>query len=249
MSAPTSDAAATGQSSDPDLLDNLAWHALNGPQLSLADHSSNGAAVRYRRKVSPICATEQTGQEAWEGLGELTRPGGYVSLFRDKVSTPPSGWAELFREEVSQYIATELADTPALADGLDLVRLGEPDAEEMLALAKLTEPGPFSINTYMTGDYFGVRRDGRLLAMAGQRMRATGWGEVSAVCVHPDGVRQGLGGAMTLAAAKAITDRGDQAVLHVRDGNDPAHALYLSLGFEVRRMITVGIFRKDEASS
>jgi ribosomal protein S18 acetylase RimI-like enzyme len=242
MSATANDVADGAIPSDPDLLDNLAWHALNGVQADLADYASNGAAVRYRRKVSPICATDRTDVDAWNGLGELTRPGGYISLFRDEVSTPPAGWSEVFREEVSQYVATELDDPP----DLDIISLGEADAEEMVALTKLTEPGPFSIKTYMTGNYFGIRREGQLLAMAGQRMRATGWGEVSAVCVHPDGLRQGLGAAMTLAAAKAITDRGDRVVLHVRDGNDPAHALYLSLGFEVRRLITVGIFRRDE---
>ncbi len=226
---------------DPGLLDNMAWHALSGPQSELATWSSNGCAVRYQRKVSPICATDRTDDQAWDGLAELAGPGGYVSLFRDTVSSAPDGWRDVFNEEVSQYIAVDLADRPDIAT----IELGEPDAEEMVALAKLTEPGPFSIQTYRTGRYFGIREDGRLIAMAGQRMRADGWGEVSAVCVHPDALRRGLGGLMTLAAAHDIIDRGDRPMLHVRDGNDPAHALYLKLGFEVRKMISVGIYRRD----
>ncbi len=226
---------------DPTLLDNMAWHALSGPQSELATWSSNRCAVRYQRKVSPICATDRIDDEAWDGLAELAGPGGYVALFRDSVSSPPDGWKKVFNEEISQYVAVDLPDPP----DIPMLELGEPDAEEMVALAKLTEPGPFSIETYRTGRYFGVRQEGRLIAMAGQRMQAEGWGEVSAVCVHPDGLRQGLGAAMTLAAAKEIADRGDRPMLHVRDGNDPAHALYLKLGFEVRRMISVGIFRRD----
>lgn len=233
--------ASPADSQDPTLLDNMAWHALNGPQADLATWSSNGHAVRYQRKVSPIYATELTDDRAWEGLAELAGPGGYVSLFRDTVSPAPDGWREVFNEQASQYVAVDLPDRP----NVTTVDLGEPDAEEMLALAKLTEPGPFSIQTYRTGRYFGIREEGRLIAMAGQRMRADGWGEVSAVCVHPDALRRGLGAVMTLAAAHDIVDRGDRPMLHVREGNDPAHALYLKLGFEVRKMISVGIYRRD----
>lgn len=230
---------AVSNEPDANLLDNMAWNALAGPQGHLADWSNNRCAVRYRRRVSPICATERTDDAAWTGLEELAGGQGYISLFRDKVATPPATWNEVFREEISQYVAVDLAEPPELP----IVQLGEADAEEMVALTKLTEPGPFGKETYQTGQYFGLRRDGRLIAMAGERMRADGWGEISAVCVHPDALRQGLGAAMTLAAAKEIADRGDRPMLHVRGGNDSAHGLYRKLGFEVRKMISVGVFR------
>ncbi|MGI9596827.1 MAG: GNAT family N-acetyltransferase [Acidimicrobiales bacterium] len=221
------------------MLDNMAWHALVGPQRSLAQWSSNGRAVRYQHKISPICAIDQSDDEAWAGLAELASPKGYTSLFRGEPADPAPEWREIFRNEVIQYVADELAPPP----DLDIIELGPADPEEMVALTKLTEQGPFSWETHRTGRYFGLRQDGQLVAMAGERMRVDGWGEVSAVCVHPDGQRQGLGEALTLAAAKAITDRGDRAMLHVRDDNHPAHRLYLRLGFEVRRTISVGLFR------
>ncbi len=221
-------------------LDNMAWHALRGPQTDLAEWSANGAAGRYRRKVSPICAVDRCDAEAWDGLAELAGSGGYISLFRDEITPPGPGWKELFREEITQYVAADLAPPPEL----DIVELGPADSEDMVALTKLTEPGPFSAETHRTGRYFGLRRDGELLAMAGERLRVPGWGEVSAVCVHPEGQRQGLGEALTLAAAQAIIERGDRAMLHVRDGNDPAHRLYQRLGFETRRRISVGVYRR-----
>ncbi len=224
---------------DLSVLDNMAWHALRGRQADLAEWSPDGRAARYQRKVSPICATSATGRDDWDGLAALAGPGGHVSLFRDRIDPPPGPWKELFREEITQYVAGDLAE-PA---DIGITELGPADADDMVALAKLTEPGPFSAQTHRTGRYFGLRRQGRLIAMAGERMRVEGWGEVSAVCVHPDGQRQGLGEALTLAAAKAITDRGDRAMLHVRGGNDPAHRLYLRLGFEVRRPIAVGVYR------
>lgn len=224
-------------------LDNMAWHALAGPQADLAQWSSNGCAVRYHRRISPICATERIDAEAWEGLSEIAGGRGFVMLFRNRVSSPPSGWEEVFREEISQYVLTGATEDVARLGSLPIEQLGPEDAEDMVALARLTEPGPFAIETHRTGRYFGVRRDGHLIAMAGERMRVDGFGEVSAVCVHPDAQRQGLGAALTMAAASSIVDRGDQAMLHVRDGNDAAHRLYRKLGFELRTMISVGVFK------
>ncbi len=221
----------------------MAWHALSGPQADLATWSDDRRAVRYRRGVSPICAVEDTDGQAWAALADLAGQRGVAALFRRDLGPSPPEWAELFREEVIQYVAESLPPPPP---DLDLVELGPADAEEMLALAVLTEPGPFSIETHRTGRYFGLRRNGALVAMAGERMRIGGWGEVSAVCVHPTAQRQGLGAALTLAAAKAITDRGDRALLHVRERNDAAHELYRKLGFAARTTITVGIFRRSK---
>jgi hypothetical protein len=55
-----------------------------------------------------------------------------------------------------------------------LVRPGDRDAPEMLALARLTEPGPFLPRTHVMGRFLGIRIDGRLAAMAGERMRFRG---------------------------------------------------------------------------
>ncbi len=226
---------------DDGQLDNMAWYALNGPQADLADWSDDRVAVRYRRKVFPVAAVDRTDEAGWQSLWNLAGPNGVVGLFRTEPGSPPSGWEELFAEPVIQYVSDELADPP----DLDFIELGSDDIEEMVALTKLTEPGPFSWETYRTGRYFGLRQQGQLVAMAGERMRVDGWGEVSAVCVHPDGQRQGLGEAVTLVAAQAIRSRGDRAMLHVRHDNDPAHRLYQRLGFSKRTTITVGVYRRD----
>ena len=36
------------------------------------------------------------------------------------------------------------------------------------------------------GDFWGVRDNGRLIAMAGERLKLDGMSEVSGVCTHPD---------------------------------------------------------------
>ena len=143
------------------------------------------------------------------------------------------GWTELLREPATQYVAGDLVEDPP-ADR-EVVELTASDVPDMVRLAAETEPGPFGPNSHLTGRWFGVRRDGRLVAMAGERMRVEGCGEVSGVCVDPVVRGEGLGAVVTLAAAHGIRERGDRPMLHVRDGNDGAHRLYRRLGFEVRR--------------
>jgi ribosomal protein S18 acetylase RimI-like enzyme len=230
-------------------LDNPAWSALRGPQADLAQVSGNGRAARYQRRISPIAAVGRLDADGWAGLAELAGPGGYAGLFRAAIGRAPDPWSEVYRGPLIQYQAVELVDDRSPEQDR-FVELGQDDAEEMLALARLTEPGPFSIETYRTGRYFGRRDDdGALIAMAGERMRLDGWGEVSAVCVHPDARRRGLGITATLLAASAIAERGDRPMLHVAGDNEPAHQLYRGLGFEARRQLEVVIFRLEEPDS
>ena len=63
---------------------------------------------------------------------------------------------------------TGLVEDPGSRPGrssLDLVRRAE-----MLALAELTQPGPFGMRTHEMGTYLGIRREGKLVAMAGERL-------------------------------------------------------------------------------
>jgi predicted GNAT family acetyltransferase len=114
---------------------------------------------------------------------------------------------------------------------MQLVELTSADAHEMVAITDLTEPGPFLRRTIEIGGYVGLRRDGQLVAMAGQHLRCDGFGEVSAVCTHPSAQRLGLGAYATLKVAEAIRARGGEAVLHVRETNETAHRLHQRIGF------------------
>ena len=52
----------------------------------------------------------------------------------------------------------------------------------MLELTAATEPGPFLPQTIRMGSYFGIRAsNGRLAAIAGERLKSTGFAEISAV--------------------------------------------------------------------
>jgi predicted GNAT family acetyltransferase len=126
-----------------------------------------------------------------------------------------------------------------------IVPLGDADAEEMLALATLTRPGPFQRNTHRMGQFVGVRIDGRLAAMAGERFRFPGHTEVSGVCTHPDFRGRGLAGRLSRHVAVAIAARGDTAFLHAWQTNTAAIRLYERLGFRLRCEVNVAVLERE----
>jgi len=220
---------------DDRLLDNPVWHALNGPLSRFAARHSTADLVHFDREVSIFSAVDRIDDAMWQHIGDLVGIDGFCGFFRDVIESPPKGWEELFRSPCWQMVAGQIPEP----SGLELAQLGPEDHAEMLALAELTEPGPFQLRTPELGRFIGLRRDGRLLAMAGERFRVPGYVEISAVCTHPDARGEGLAAELTLNAAQAIRAEGDEAFLHVLESNENAIRLYQKLGFVIRRKIDV----------
>lgn len=217
------------------VLDNVAWHSLNGPLARFAERASDpegspAVALRFDPEVGVFGAVDRLDAASWRALARLLGVGGSCALNRPVVPPPPVGWQELVRIPLFQMVAESLIERTSF----DFEQLGPDDADDMLALATLTEPGPFLARTPELGRFVGVRREGRLVAMAGQRIRAPGFVEVSAVCTHPDARGEGLGGALTLEIAHDIRARGDLPILHVAQANESAVRLYRKLGFRIR---------------
>jgi predicted GNAT family acetyltransferase len=120
-----------------------------------------------------------------------------------------------------------------VADDPEAVPLGVADVPDMLDLTSRAKPGPFFIRTIEMGTYLGIRRDGRLVAMAGERMRPEGWTEISAVCTDEAWRGQGLSTRLIRAVGAVIRARGDVPFLHATATN-PAIKLYERLGFQHR---------------
>jgi ribosomal protein S18 acetylase RimI-like enzyme len=218
-------------------LDNPARAALLGPQAHLAERL--GAALRYRADISPfIGLPDQPGPDAWDDLARLTGPGAVVST-AGVAAEPPTSWDVLMRLDGVQLVADGVA---GVAD-TNAVSLGPADVPEMLDLTKRTRPGPFLARTIEFGGYLGIRRNGALAAMAGERLRTPGWTEVSAVCTAPEFRGQGLGTRLTLAVMAAIRDRGDVPFLHAAADNESAIRLYSALGFRLRRQAVFVVVR------
>lgn len=212
----------------PHVLDNAAWAALTGPQAHLAERI--GSAGRFLPEVSPFTAVADPGDpRSWTDLAALLGPGTSFALAGDVV--PPDGWAAGGPLEGVQLVATAVRGT----SDEEAERLGPADVPEMLELVARTDPGPFRTRTVEMGAYHGIRRQGRLVAMAGERLRPPGWTEVSAVCTDPEHRGRGLARRLVLHTAAGIAARGDTPFLHAAAANTPAIRLYESLGFTLRR--------------
>lgn len=215
----------------PHPLDRPIWNSLNGRQ---ADFGMGGPlARRYKPEVSLFAAVGDDGEEAQAALLALIPMGGEVGRLDPEMPPPIAGTRIKFQAVLNQMLLRDLS--PARRPPVDWVDLDESDAPAMLALATLTRPGPFLTQTHRLGRFVGIRRDGRLVAMAGERMKpAPGFTEVSAVCTHPDWRGHGFGEGLMRVVIERILARGEATFLHCYPDN-PAVALYRALGFEVRR--------------
>ncbi|WP_051457998.1 GNAT family N-acetyltransferase [Microbispora sp. ATCC PTA-5024] len=221
----------------PHPLDNSVYAALTGPHAHLALRRGN--ALRYPSDVSPFMALPDSPDDTdWADIGALAGPGGDVALTGRTVE-PPDGWKVVRRDAVLQLIGDRIVAAP----DAEAVRLTEADVPDMLALAGRTKPGPFLPRTIELGTYLGIRHGGRLVAMAGERLRPPGWTEISGVCTDADRRGQGLGTRLVLAVAAGIRERGETPFLHVVAYNTNALRLYESLGFRLHRTATLVLTR------
>jgi ribosomal protein S18 acetylase RimI-like enzyme len=228
------------------VLDNPVWHSLTGPRRDLAER--HGQAARFDPAVSPFAALpDDAAPEAWADLADLVGPGGSAILLRRTVEAPP-GWEEDFRLIGAQMVAGPALDTAVDGGGPVPEPLGEGDTEDAMALIAAAPPGPFLPGTLRFGGYRGVRIGGRLVAMAGERMRVPGYTEVSAVCTHPDARGRGLGSLLTRTVVAGIRARGEEAFLHVAEFNTDAIRLYEALGFVLRSTFEVADLRPTGVS-
>ncbi|MEQ7153920.1 GNAT family N-acetyltransferase [Brevundimonas aurifodinae] len=220
-------------------LDRPLWNALTGrlSEAALGD----AHAVRIDPEVGVFAAAADASPDSVAALAALCRahPGaGLVELEGGPMDgVLPTRVEIISRNPCLQMICEALTPAPE-DDGLEVVVLGDADAAEMLALATLTKPGPFRPRTHRLGGFIGVRRDGRLAAMAGRRLRVEGHTELSGVCTHPDFRGHGLATALSRRVVAAILAEGETAFLHAYATHEATVALYESLGFHARARVT-----------
>lgn len=210
-------------------LDNPVQRALTGPHRHFA--RADGGAVRYPADMSPFCALpDEPGPADWAAAARLVSHGEVV-LFPGLRAGPPPDWEVLGCGEGVQLVADTLDPEP----DPEAEPLGIADVPAMLKLARLAKPGPFLPRTIEFGGYLGIRRNGELVAIAGERFRPPGWTEISAVCTDPAWRGHGFATRLTRAVAAGITARGEVPFLHAVASNANAIRLYKELGFAQRR--------------
>ncbi|MEP7185554.1 MAG: GNAT family N-acetyltransferase [Rhodanobacter sp.] len=227
------------------LLDRPVWASLSTAHASLS--LGDGLARRYEPDVNRFASARDDSDAALAALARLVRPSDQVLILQvPEICIPSALTASLVTKGV-QMVARAAVAAPE--DGPGVVELGDRDAVEMLALATLAQPGPFLRQTHRMGRFFGIRVDGRLAAMAGERFRFPGHTEVSGVCVHPDFRGRGFAKHLSRHVAANIATRGEIAFLHAWKSNVAAIALYEGLGFRLRCEVNVAVLERASGDS
>ncbi len=223
-------------------LDNIIWTALTSRQAHFS--KSFGTARRFVPEVGPLAAFEHCDGDGYRSLAGLVPDGASLGLFLKDAYEPQPGWEFVTGAPLLQMVCEAAAVSPP-ANGYSKIEvLGGRDSPEMIELTALTKPGPFGPRTHELGYYVGIRDEGKLVAMAGERLKVPGYTEVSAVCTHPDHLGKGYAGVLISEVMRAIRERGETPFLHVRAHNTRAIAVYERLGFRIRWQGHVAVLRK-----
>ncbi len=221
------------------ILDRPAWNALQTAHAPLAE--GGALALRYPPSIVPFAAAADDAPESLKALADLPAAEEMMALVEAGPITVPAGLDIVTESTLVQMIAErpyERITDPRIQP------LTEADAEDMLALAMLTKPGPFTLRAQSLGTFWGVKVEGRLVAMAGQRMRQPGFAELSGLCTHPQFQGRGFGTVLFRFVAGEIAARGETVYLHAYASNTPAIGLYEALGFRLRSHMNLRIVQR-----
>lgn len=222
---------------DSDALDRPVWTSLSADHRPFAVGTKR--AMRFDPEISSLGAIKDDSDESLAELGELVSKYGPIITGQTTPIDCPPGTRLASVMDFRQMRADTLL-SPTVAEH-PVECLDARNAEEMLALAQLAKPGPFSLRTHMLGEYWGIRSEGKLVSMAGERLRQGSFVEVSGVCTHPDFVGRGMALSLCLKLTRRILERSATAYLHVASANEGAMHVYRKLGFRVQQPMIVTV--------
>lgn len=212
------------------ILDHLVWHAIQANS-HLAIKTEHAGV--FGLKISPLAAVAQFDQSCFDELHSITEPERIVLTFSKNGLDHYQGWKIIESNRMQQMIYLN-APNHGPKIGAEIIPLADAHIPEMLALTALTKPGPFLERTVDFGQYHGIFENGKLASMAGLRLQAGKYKEISAVCTHPDSLGKGYARALLEWMVDHILSQANIPFLHVRKDNARAIAVYERMGFEFR---------------
>jgi len=226
------------------VLDNPIWNGLISGNKHLGE--GNDSVKLFPVEISTFVGLRDFSHENYMDLYEKLPPQSVRATFAPRQLIIPSPLAFAGSMEIYQMVHDRPVDVPVeiLYGDPNIVPLNKSHVPQMLTLTKLTNPGPFNSRTIEFGNFHGIFRDNKLVAMAGQRLKVFQYTEVSAVCTHPDNVGNGYARRLLLHQINMIRQQSDVPILHVKTDNEGAIRLYESVGFTIRRTLNVIIFKK-----
>ena len=225
------------------ILDNMIWNAITTGNSNIA--LVDGDAGFYQPDIAPFAALKEPTAINLTKLYDSTAAGRKLAVsFLNDMPLNENQWKLLHRLDCCQMVYENPVASFTTNANPKIVQLTDEHIPAMLELTALTKPGPFLQRTILFGNYFGIFIDGKLVAMAGQRMHPVPYLEVSAVCTHPDFRGKGYAKALMLHVMKLILDNGFTPFLHVLTSNTGAIQLYESIGYRIRRQINIDVIER-----
>lgn len=224
------------------LLDNPVFHALQSGDMHLG--TGTGSVKYFDEQVSPFAGFPEDHEDGFDELHSLLPDNRKILYATRDVITEPKGWELAHAISGLQFVFT--GKPVAASTSLQLVPLQTKHVDEMIALARLTKPGPFDKCTIEFGHYYGIFHNEKLVAMAGQRLHVYKYTEISAVCTHPEHLGKGYAAALIQQQLNIICNSGQIPFLHVRVDNERAIALYERLGFAKNGVMNFYFLKREE---
>ena len=217
------------------ILDNPCWNALNTGNNNLAE--GNEQVKYFPAEVAPFVGLPEWNYNGFKHLYDVIPPQRRIAFMNSTEVKIHGEW-----DVVDYLVALQMVHTnpaPSLTASSQIVPLLDKDIPQMIALTRMTHPGPFFQRTIEFGNYEGIFNGNELVSMAGQRLHAGEYVEISAVCTHPDHTGKGYASQLISSQIHQIRSASAIPFLHVKDDNLPAIKLYKSLGFEVRKRMHI----------
>lgn len=221
----------------------MVWNAITTGNRDIA--LVEGKVGRFRPDIAPFAGMKEMNEENLDRLYAGLPKDSIVALsFPGRTQLDENKWKPVLQYPCCQMVYEAPVSSFTTPQSALIEPLGNEHIPQMLELTALTRPGPFLQNTILFGNYFGIFVDGRLAAMAGQRMHPVPYLEVSAVCTYPDFRGKGYARAVMLHVMKLIVDNSFIPFLHVLNTNTTAIQLYESIGFRVRRELFIDLVKR-----
>ena len=215
-------------------LDNPVWHSLNEAhrQFAVGDEELKF----YLSNIAPFGGINSKDKQVLRKLDDCIQTDEPFFIIGNLPDAPPENYTVHFELICAQMIQTEPIEVSATEE---IIYLNEVYNAPLTELVNQVQPGYFRKDTRLMGDYFGIFKEGKLVAVTGERMRMDDFVEISAVVTHPDFTGRGYAKQLVAYTVNKNLAAGAMTYLHVAASNTPAIALYEKLGFQHRPTISV----------
>lgn len=210
------------------LLDNPIWNALSSVHQEFA--VGTPGVKCYQEQTIPFMGIQYNDKNLLTELEAYLKEG-EERFLKDELESVPENWEILQRLACIQMVYNPSAVESEINP---ISQLSEQDSDELNALVNLVQPGFFKRKTTLLGNYYGIRKEGILVAVAGERMKLDGFTELSAVCTHPSHTGNGYAQQLLRGLCQITLEKGNIPFLHVLESNKRAIQIYEFLNFTKR---------------